>query len=279
MAPEIRDQKSPEWEQPGPASVFLWEGPAPGAAAADDFRPWLDPYLLEGGPARGAVMVLPGGGYTCRVRHESACIARKFNELGFNAFVCHYRVLPHRYPAPLYDAARALRVIRCLAGQWNVKKDKLAVCGFSAGGHLAAMLGVHHGESNPGNDPALDRLPARPDALILCYAVLSARVMKPFLTAYAGPGGTVSLLNKMSAELHVNAYTPPAFLWQTADDPVVPVENCLLFAQALRAAAVPYEMHIFPHGPHGLGLAPDHSRVRIWIDLCAAWLKSMEWLK
>jgi acetyl esterase/lipase len=222
------------------------------------------------------VLVCPGGGYVCRVKWESGVIAKKFNELGFQAFVVHYRVYPNIYPAPFLDAARALRIIRRRAQEWNVDPDHIALCGFSAGGNLAAGIGVHHARYAPEKKEPIDDISARPDALILSYAVTSAALHKGMPTLL-GEDAAPELIDLMCLDKHVTKYTPPAFMWQTSDDPVVPVENSLLFARALRNKKVPYEMHIYPSGPHGMGLGQDDEHVGTWPGLCAQWLKGMEW--
>ncbi|MDQ1255456.1 MAG: hypothetical protein QG656_47, partial [Candidatus Hydrogenedentes bacterium] len=160
-------------EQPTDRSIFLWpEGKAPAQAADNDFRPWLEPYLVETGEPRGAVIVCPGGGYSGRAGHEGSPIAQMYNEAGLNAFVLQYRVSPNRHPAPISDAARAVRIVRERAAEWNVKPDHIAILGFSAGGHLTASLGVHFADVKyDGDDSAVS---CRPDALVLCYAVISS---------------------------------------------------------------------------------------------------------
>ena len=267
---------------PNEYSLWLWEGRAPGSSAADDFRPYLELFPVATDEPRGAVLVCPGGGYGSRAEHEGGVIARRFNEDGFHAFVVHYRVAPHRHPAPLFDVARAIRIIRHNAEEWKVEPSKIAVCGFSAGGHLTASLGVHFDEA-PVEGSTPDKLPStlsgRPDALILCYPVISSSAFahqgsfENLLGAESSPG----LRQKMSLELQVTPETPPAFLWHTFDDAAVPVENSLLFAQALRGQSIPFEMHIYPTGRHGLGLAEEDAHVATWIPLCCEWLRSMGW--
>lgn len=260
-------------------SLWLWPGAPPHSSPEDDFRPWLELYPLDTTDVRGAVLVCPGGGYVNRAPHEAEPIARRFNDCGFHAFVVQYRVSPHRHPAPLLDASRALRLIRAHADEWHVDPDRIAVCGFSAGGHLTASLGVHYGMDvlNVGDD--LDAISARPDALILGYPVISDG---PFghsgcIDNLLGTGAPPELRQMMSLELQVNAQTPPAFLWHTADDPVVPVENSLLFAMALRKHGVPFEVHVYPHGRHGVGLSADDAHISTWTDLCCGWLKGQGW--
>ena len=260
-------------------SLWLWPGEPPCSSPEDDFRPWLESYPLDMPDARGAVLVCPGGGYTHRAPHEAEPIARRFNEGGFHAFVVQYRVSPHRHPAPLLDVSRALRIIRAHADEWRVNPDRIAVCGFSAGGHLTASLGVHYEMDvlNTGDDD-LDAVSARPDALILGYPVITSGDEfghRGCFDNLLGPDAAPEMLHTMSLEHQVTPETPPAFLWHTAEDGGVPVENSLLFAMALHKHGVPFEVHVYPHGRHGLGLAPEDPHVATWAGLCCEWLRGM----
>lgn len=250
-----------------------------GDASPEADVPRLVPHLLPAGPARGAVLVCPGGGYAGRAAHEADPIAQAFNAHGFHAFVVHYRVKPCRHPAPLSDAVHAMRTIRRHAAEWGVSPDHIAVCGFSAGGHLAGSLGVLHDRIPRGaDDPA-----ARPDAMILSYAVLSSKAQhKGSFDNLLGPDADDARREEFSIDRQVTAETPPAFLWHTADDASVPVENALLMALALRRHGVPFELHVFPHGPHGVGLANDPARklsprLAAWMGLCCGWLDELGW--
>ncbi|MEZ4637660.1 MAG: alpha/beta hydrolase [Caldilineaceae bacterium] len=267
-----------EFEQPTARSIWLW--PEDGFEAAEPgFRPWFDPYPLPGETALGAVLICPGGGYARRAYHEGILIAECFNALGFHAFVVHYSVAPHRHPQPLRDVARALRMIRQRAGEWRVDPEHIAVCGFSAGGHLTASLGVHFDHAALHADTAHDGVSSRPDALILCYPVISSGEFRHqgSFDNLLGEHADEAARAEMSLELQVNAHTPPAFLWHTVEDAGVPVENSLLFAQSLRRCGVPFEMHIYPHGRHGLGLSAEDPHVATWVDLCAGWLRGRGW--
>jgi acetyl esterase/lipase len=265
--------------------LMLWKDVPPASSPDDDFQPYLESYRLPGETPRGAVLICPGGGYANRAPHEAAPIAASYNAAGFHAFVVQYRVAPHRHPAPLLDVSRALRIIRRYADDWHVRADKIAVCGFSAGGHLTASIGVHYGlkalntDGSHLPDNALNAVQCRPDALILAYPVISS-------SSFAHVGSYKNLLGDppdpdllalMSLENQVTADTPPAFLWHTADDPAVPVANSFCFAEALAEHDVPFELHIYPHGRHGLGLAPEAPHVATWMDLSVGWLRGMGW--
>lgn len=251
--------------------------------AVGEFQPFLEPYLLPGDKVRGCVIVCPGGGYTIRAPHEGALIAEKFNAMGFHAFVLQYRVVPYVYPAPQEDALRAIKLIRTHAEEWGIKANKIAILGFSAGGHLACSAGVLYDEIPANNADECDAASARPDAEILCYAVISAGTPYANLGSFQNLFGTQTPsdaeLEMVACEKHVDADTPPAFLWHTAEDATVAVENSLNYALALRRNKIPFAVHIFPDGPHGIGLAdnrPGLEDVTIWPDLAGTWLKKMD---
>jgi len=267
-------------DQPSHRSILLYPGKPPGSAVDDGFRPWLDPYPVATETSRGAVVICPGGAYSHRAPHEGAPVAERFNREGIHAFVLHYRVAPHRYPAALMDGIRAIRIVRSRAGEWNVDPERIAVLGFSAGGHLAASSGVLFTEAPDAIGDEVERIEGRPDALVLCYPVITSG---PFANHGSfenllGPGVSSVRRAEVSLELRVTEETPPAFLWHTSDDNGVPVENSLLFAQALHRHRIPFELHVFPHGPHGLGLAEEQDpRIAGWMDHCCAWLGEMGW--
>ena len=225
--------------------------------------------------AAPAVLVLPGGGYAMQADHEAEPVAEWLASLGIHAFVLRYRVAPQRHPAPLEDAKEAMLWIRSGAHGLRVDPARVGVLGFSAGGHLAATLSVNV----TVGDPALDLPGAVPDLSILCYPVISFvnSVHQGSVDNLAGAGASAGMLRDLSAELHVGPATPPAFLWHTSDDDAVPVSHSLAYASALSAAGVPVELHVFPHGAHGLGLANDEPGAGQWSGLCAEWLRSFGW--
>jgi acetyl esterase/lipase len=261
-------------------AIMLWPGRPPASAPGSEFRPWLDPVLLKGTRRRGLVVVCPGGGYVARAKHEGRPIARMFNRMGLHAVVLHYRVKPNRHPAPLMDVARAVRIARHRAKAWHVDPKRVAVCGFSAGGHLAGSLGVLWRLAPAGVRDAISRQSCRPDAMVLCYAVISSGVCghRGSFLNLLGPRPPRTLLAKMSLERQVRKDTPPAFLWTTVEDAAVPIENSTLFAQALRAHGVPFEIHVYPKGQHGLGLAPGDPHLATWPKLCAGFFRAIGFL-
>ena len=245
-------------------------------AVEGDFQPFLEMSLLERPRAAksGLVLVLPGGGYTHRAYHEGDPVAKKFNELGYHAFVLQYRVSPYVFPAPQRDLVRAVKIIRARAAEWYL--DKLAVLGFSAGAHLAAS-GTMLAEKfdDPQGDEA-DKFSGRADALILCYPVIS------LVSNFAHTGSGMALFGGDSSEEErrtlnmdelTDEKTPPSFLWHTADDGGVPVKNSLAFAEKMWARGNTCELHVFPHGPHGRGLGPGMPDVKQWPALAATFLE------
>jgi acetyl esterase/lipase len=243
-------------------------------SSSGDETPRLTPFLLPSGGATGAVIVCPGGGYRGRAAHEGAPVARWLNALGIAAFVLDYRVAPNRHPIPLGDAQRAIRMVRHNADVWGIRPDRIGILGFSAGGHLAATAGTHFDSGNAQAEDPIERQSSRPDALVLCYAVITFGEFRHdgSMTNLLGPEPPDDLRQLLSNELQVTSDTPPTFLWHTGDDAGVPVENALLFAAALRRNGVSFALHIFPHGRHGLGLAPDDPIVGAWPALCGQWL-------
>ena len=243
----------------------------------DDFQPYLTPYMLDDGKVHGAVLVCPGGGYAWRAAHEGGAIAEKINKLGLHALVVEYRVAPYRYPAPQQDIFRAVKITRGNANAWRINPEKIAVMGFSAGGHLCASSGVMFDKIDANCGDIYDRENQRPDVIIPCYAVISSG-------EFGHQGSFDNLLGEeeknfsrknLSLEKLITSDTPPAFLWHTAEDGAVPVENSLMFCSALRKCKVPFELHIFPHGGHGLGLAEALPEVAIWPELCVRFLKNL----
>ena len=267
------------------AFVLLWPEGAPGAVGTEpEDKPKLTLYRAPADRANGtAVVVCPGGSYrTLASDHEGRQVAEWLNTLGVSAFVLQYRVGPrYRHPAPLLDAQRALRLVRARAREWGVDPARVGILGFSAGGHLVSTAGTHFDDGNAQSPDPVDRMGSRPDFMVLAYPVISFTA--PFThvgsrQSLLGDAPDPRLVEELSSERHVTARTPPAFLFHTSDDPGVPVENSIVFYQALHAARVPAELHVFPKGPHGVGLAPQDPVLSQWPPLCAAWLQAMGFL-
>ncbi len=239
-------------------------------------RPRLEVYLPAGGSfgPRAAVIVCPGGGYRFRAPHEAAPVAQFLAAHGLAAMVCHYRVAPQRFPAPMADAARAVRMVRHLAPGWGVDPARIALMGFSAGGHVAALVATRPGLHQDSDDDLVERYSARPERLILAYPVLSMveEAHEACLLNLFGRDPGLEQRQALSAERWVDAQTPPSFLFHTRDDPGVPAGHSLRFASACLAHGVPVELHLFAHGPHGVGLAQDDPALSSWPHLLLNWL-------
>lgn len=242
---------------------------------------WDDPEFkdeTEKQRKRPAVIICPGGGYAFCSPREAEPIAIQMNAAGINAFVLDYCVAPIRYPEALKDVSEAIKLVRANADKWGVDPDKIAVCGFSAGGHLAGSIGTLW-----NSDPAVkcDGKANKPNAMILSYPVLiyGEKAHKGSFENLLGEGLTDAEYDKMSLEKHIDGDTPSAFLWHTFEDDCVPVENSLVFANELKKHDVPFELHIYPKGGHGLSLATtetgdcDDLHVNSWVKLACEWLK------
>jgi acetyl esterase/lipase len=261
---------------PGP--VLLWPDGAPGARGdSPEDSPRLTLYLVSGDGPNACIVVCPGGGYGGRAAHEGEPVARWLNTLGLSAAVLDYRMAPYRHPIPLGDAQRALRLVRAKAADWRLDPRRVGILGFSAGGHLAASASTIFDAGDPDASDPVQRFRSRPDAAVLCYPVITFGEFRNngSMVNLLGENADPDLRESLSLETRVTPQTPPTFLWHTRDDPAVPVENSLLYASALRRCNVPFALHVFPHGPHGTGLAADVPEVRQWPALCAAWLTAL----
>lgn len=261
-------------------TVLLWPNGAPGAKGDTDAdKPTLTLYPVSANnKTTTGVVVCPGGGYVhLAMDHEGKQIAGWLNNLGISAFVLKYRLGPeYHYPAELWDAQRAIRYVRAHAREFGINPDRIGVWGFSAGGHLASTAGTHFDRGDPNGADPIDKQSSRPDFMILAYPVIT--FLEPYahlgsLHALLGEKPDPQLVRSLSNELQVTPQTPPAFLFHTSDDPVVPVQNSVQFYLALRQAGVPAEMHIYLHGRHGVGLAQDDPVLKTWPDRLADWLK------
>lgn len=236
----------------------------------------LKRFLPPDRAVRPALLVVPGGGYggVCE-ETEGYPIAEHFAGLGFQVFQLKYRVHPNLYPAPQQDLARAIRLIRRHADAWQVLPGQLAICGFSAGGHLSACAGTISAELPTQDGDHTDTESARPDALILCYPVIS---FGPF--AHIGSGKNLlgerfdELAATFSLENQVTSDTPPAFLWHTIEDQGVPWQNSLLFAEAMVKQNRPCELHLFPSGRHGMQLGYGRKDIGLWPQMALNFLCS-----
>ncbi len=264
-----------------PPSELLWPGGAPGALGTDDAdKPSLTFYLPAPASAvASGVVVCPGGGYgMLAMSYEGREIAEWLNSIGVAGFVLKYRLGPkYHHPIELGDAQRAIRLVRSRAREFGIAPDRIGIWGFSAGGHLASTAATHFDAGKPDAADPVERAGSRPDFAILAYPVISMK--EPYAHAGSrrnllGDNPDPKLLELLSNETQVTAETPPTFLFHTEDDDVVPVENSILFFEAMKKAGVPGELHVFEHGPHGVGLAQTHAALSIWPTLLANWLRT-----
>lgn len=286
-----------------PVELRLWEGIAPGSEGAGAVTETVEergtaetpdrkisgvtvPTFTVYRPPRetnsgAAFVICPGGGYSgLAIDKEGHDIAAYLNTIGMTGVVLRYR-LPRPegfvfdHDVPLRDAARALRLVRRHAAEWDLDPDRIGIMGFSAGGHLAATLATRFDGGSPESTDPVDRHSSRPDFQVLVYPVISFRQE----VGHAGSRNRLIglnppawLIDHYSNELHVTPETPPAFLIGTYDDHVR-VENSLLYFAALRAADVPAELHVYEVGGHGYGTRPTGKPVATWHHRMHEWLR------
>lgn len=251
----------------------------------------LDCYLLDKEDApdteglRPALIICPGGGYEHVSDREGKPIAKKFNSLGFSTFVLKYHVAPYEFPTALCELAVAVRTVRENAAEWGIDPERIAVAGFSAGGHLAASLCVNYKKewlSGYLNNCAPEEI--MPNACVLSYPVITSgefghqgsfeNLLGMQSDADKAKRYKQDLVELVTLDRHVTEDVPPTFLWHTYEDSSVPVENSLLYLAALCNAGVLAEFHMFPFGGHGLALATEETscgEACLVKDECAVW--------
>ncbi len=247
--------------------------------------PNITVYLPAKRAASGqAVIICPGGGYSyLSYNWEGSDVAKMLNGKGIAAIVLKYRlpnatsnVPPHL--SPLLDAKRAIKIVRANAARWAIKKDQIGIMGFSAGGHLASTLATQFDGGISTSPDSIEQESSRPDFAVLVYPVISMH--KTIMHSGSkknliGENADTSLAIKYSAELNVTKETPPSFLVHATDDKSVPVENSLVFYQALKNNGVPAALHVFPKGGHGFGLGVGKGSVEKWTELCVEWMRGL----
>ena len=267
-------------------NIKLWEKDVP--YFKEEYgqpAPTLTPFILptekdENGNdiKRGCVIVCPGGAYQFRADHEGAPVAELMNKNGISSFVLNYRLNPYYDEEILGDVKRAIRYVRYHADKFGIDPEKIAVLGFSAGGHLSTLAATHYDYGLEDGDE-IDKVSCRPNASIPCYPLVTFDerytyngITKLFFGKTEGLG---DLPDKYSGENCVRDDNPPMFMWHTSDDPAVPVENSLVMGMALSKKKIPFEVHVFDHGAHGLGLGEDVPGVKEWGRLAVDWLHRM----
>lgn len=241
--------------------IRLWKAGEYSYPGAYGFIPFLVSYIHEDPASRPGMLIVPGGAYRRVAPSEAHLPAEEFYRAGYNVFVLAYTVNYLEEPLklqPLADISRAVRMMRSGAVRWHIDPDRIAVCGFSAGGHLCGSLCVHYRDiSDPA--PEYREISNRPDAAVLCYPVITSgkHANRESFLALLGEHPAEAEQEYLSLEKHVTEDTPPCFLWHTAGDTTVPVENTYLFAEACRKAGVRYAQHIFTRGIHGMSVATE----------------------
>jgi acetyl esterase/lipase len=265
--------------------IELYEGDIPGKLGDGNGH---TPHGLLYLPKRNSnaaplsfIVIYPGGGYGgLAMDHEGYQIADWCNTNGLGALICVYR---HRgggygHPIPLQDAQQAIRLVRHHAKQWHIDPMHVGIIGFSAGGHLSSTVSTKFDLGDPSATDPIEKQSSRPDAAILCYPVIG--MGKPYTHGGSqrnllGDNASPELIASLSSEDQVTAETPPTFLLHTQEDKAVVVDNSLVYYNALVRHNVASALHIFPTGPHGVGLAKKIPDTSNWPQLCMDWLKSL----
>lgn len=252
-------------------------------------QPRMSVYLqypsdeMPGKKVKPMMIVCPGGGYVFRSDREAEPIALQYMAAGFHTAIVHYTVNPSPYPTAVLQLAEAVRQVRRHAEEWNVNPSQIYISGFSAGGHLACTFGTLWNDQL-FHDVMGGECDWKPNAQVLSYPVVTMGDLthKGSRLALLGENPSEELLEKLSLEKSVSADTVPTFLWHTMEDVVVPVENSINYAMALRKNGVPFELHVYECGPHGLAtcddftantpdyLAPDCAN---WVQMAIRFLK------
>lgn len=237
--------------------------------------PTVTVHIPENKKSNGAVVIFPGGGYGGRTAYEGTDYACFFAEHGITAFVCDYRVKPHRFPLPLLDARRCVKFARFYAEKYGIDKGKIYVMGSSAGGHLAALTCTYKERLEFEGIDEFDKEDYMPNGQILCYPVIGLLGKEK---GHIGSGKNLlgdnlaDMGEELSPYIIAEVGTPKAFIWHTFNDSVVNVINSLEYAERLQRIGTDTELHIFPYGYHGLGLAKKDEYVSEWTNLLVRWL-------
>ena len=246
-------------------------------------QPDIAVYLPPKRCATGeAFLICPGGSYAVlSYDWEGVQIAKWLNSNGIAGIIVKYR-LPNSksnivsHLSPLLDAKRAIRTVRFHGEEWNIKKDKVGVIGFSAGGHLAATLATRFDDGDKNSPDPIEKISSRPDFAALIYPVITMtlpHVHENSRNNLIGMHASEEIITQYSNELHVSYNTPPTFIIHSADDDIVKVENSVLMYQALKNKNVPVEMHLYPFGGHGFSLAIGKDYLQTWTERFMDWFR------
>lgn len=274
------DDDPPNYRETG--EVTIWDT-ADIVRVSNVQKPDIAIFLPSKKNATGEAMVIcPGGGYHILAYDwEGIDIARWLNSKGIAAFVLKYRLPVSKsnivaHESPLLDAQRAMRLVRFNAEKWNIDPAKIGIMGFSAGGHLASTLSTHFDEGDPKSQDPVEQLSCRPDFSVLVYPVISFKsdfTHRGSSEAMLGKDPDPALLEYYSNELQVKDQTPPAILIHSGDDRAVPVENSIVYYEALQAHQIISELHIYPYGGHGYSLAVGKGHISTWTDRVIDWIR------
>lgn len=267
--------------------IPLWSNGAPGALGdKDDDKPTLTAFLPPPEKATGAAIVIcPGGGYGGLAPHEGQGYAEWLADNGVAGIVLKYRLgsKGYRHPIMLNDAARAVRLTRTKAAEWKIDPKRVGIMGSSAGGHLASTLLTHFEPGKADDTDPVERETSRPDIGILCYAVITMgeNTHSGSRTNLLGKDPTPEQIALLSNEKQVTKNTPPCFIWHTWEDSAVKVENSLEFAAALARNKVPFDLHVYQKGAHGIGLGGGRAGgvLHPWTGDLLYWLKAQGFVR
>ncbi|MGA2853880.1 MAG: alpha/beta hydrolase [Verrucomicrobiota bacterium] len=235
--------------------------------------------------AVAAMVICPGGAYVGLAPHEGNDYALWLNQHGVTCFVLKYRLgsSGYHYPAEFEDVTRAIRWVRAHAADYHIDPNRIGIMGSSAGGHLASMILTHFDSGDTNSPDPVERQSSRPDIGILCYPVITMGEFthRGSRNSLLGTNQSPEMVKYLSSELQVTANTPPCFLWTTFEDRTVPMEDSMMFAEALRKNRVPFDLHIYQKGGHGMGLKdkPPFAHPHPWAADCLFWLKQQGWVK
>ncbi|MGN0140734.1 MAG: alpha/beta hydrolase [Roseburia sp.] len=260
------------------------EGSQPGAK--------LCTYILDNSEEieikkRPLILMCPGGGYEFTSDREAEPLAMRFLAMGYHVAILRYSVKPAVYPTALLEAAQAMKLIHDYAEEWNVEPGKIFIQGCSAGGHLAASLGVFWHEPWLAEKMGVSSETLRPAGMILCYPVITSGeyAHRGSFEALLAGQYTEEMLERVSLEKQVTEHTPPAFLWHTYTDDCVPVQNSLFFIEAMKKYEIPAEFHMYPLGGHGLSTCDRQTacpggygvqkECQSWLPLVSTWLEGI----
>lgn len=259
----------------------------------DNYTATLTTYILSNSQEidvdrkRPMVVICPGGAYYGVSDREAEPVAIQMNVMGYHACVLKYSTHPATFPTALVQLAKSLVFIRQHGEEWNIDTNKIILAGFSAGGHLVTSLGTFWQEEFLSEYVKKPKELYQPNGIILSYPVISSGEYghkDSFIGLLGERHG--ELIEKVSLEKQVTTHMPPVFIWHTFEDDVVPVENALLLANALREKNIPFELHIYPRGGHGLSLAKEETmrkrdqfgiqeECQGWINMAGTWIKNL----